>query len=69
MPEYVKHLIKKREYTYFISYFHQYGKGASCIVRERKIDSWDELMNVRAFIEKENHFENVVIIYYRRLKK
>ena len=65
----IKCYIETREYTYLISYFHKNGNGCVCIVRDRKIDNWDEIRTVSKFIEQENHLENVVIINYRRLKK
>ena len=60
--------LKKKKYTYFISYFHQNGNGCACIIRYRKIDSWDEIQSLRKFIEEKNGLENVIVINYRRLK-
>lgn len=65
----------KRKYTYYVTFLNKgdnelsFGYGYSIIVRDKKINSVEQIKSVLNFIEKENNLDNVIILDYKRVKK
>lgn len=59
----------KRKYCYFVSYAHPNGFGFIEIEWDFKIKCFDDVMRIRKIIQEKNNEKEIVILYWKELKK
>ena len=55
----------RRGYLYNIAYFHSNGQAVSQVVRKTKINSFEELMALKEYLEEINKVKNVAITNFQ----
>lgn len=59
---------KDYKYEYFISYSHDRGSGMVNILRDTKIETYDDLVELQKFISENNGLNGIVILNWKQLK-
>lgn len=64
----------RKKYVYYISYYFEdiawsKGFGSAKITLDYKIKTFDDLMDVKRRVQSENNYNNIIIIYFTRMKK
>lgn len=55
-------------YHYFVSYSHNRGFGNIFLLLKKPIDTSDVVNEIKAYIERNSHVSDVVILNWQRLK-